>query len=123
MSFGTLITYKNIVFKSRVEFAWAQEWEARELDWEYEPVTFRTGEGSYTPDFQICDRVSYVECKAWGARNIHNKFHLCVAPLFLIFGIPQRCYIRFKPAGALVFLPQRLTTFDAALALIRKAAA
>lgn len=116
-------TYKGYKFRSRVEFAWAQEFDARGLAWEYETVVFRTAEGAYTPDFPLEHRTLYVECKVWGARNVHNKFHLCHAPLLLIFGVPNKHYIRYKPAGATQFTPQHLTSFDLALSLIRKAAA
>lgn len=118
-------TFKGYTFRSRTEFAWAQEFEARAIEWEYETVTFRTTEGSYRPDFPMCNRTFYIEIKVWGARNLHNKFHLCPAPLLLVFGDPRRCYIRYKPAGSLSFAPGRLRTFDLALAFAlsdRKAA-
>lgn len=120
----TVHTFKGYTFRSRTEFAWAQEWEAQGLSWEYETVTFRTDEGSYKPDFPLCERRIFVEIKTENARNLHNKFHLCTAPLLLIFGLPTKHYIRVKPANSPVFLPGRFRTFSFAYAFVlsRKAA-
>ena len=116
-------TYKGYTFRSSVEFAWAQELESRGLPWEYETVVFRTEEGSYRPDFPLFNRRLFLEIKVEYARNVHNKLHLCPAPLLLIFGFPQKCYIRIKPAGLTSFLPGRSPSLDHALSQLRKAAA
>lgn len=124
MPASTIHTFKGYKFRSRTEFTWAQEFEARALQWEYETVIFRVGKESYRPDFPLNNRKIFVEIKVEGARNLHNKFHLCTAPLLLIFGLPNRCYIRVKLAGAANFLPGRFRTFPLAYAFVlsRKAA-
>lgn len=95
--FGTQLTYKGVELKSKHERAWAREWDRRALKWAYEPTKFTHGRESYTPDFLIT--LIYIEIKAMGARNL-NKFHLCTAPLLIIFGTPDQHYVQFKPAGA-----------------------
>jgi hypothetical protein len=94
-----LIKYKGCELKSGHEFAWAQTFEAEGLNWAYETVTFRAGRSSYTPDFPIDSGAFFIEIKVWGG-NIKNRIELCTKPLFIIFGMPERHYIRFKPARA-----------------------
>lgn len=122
-TFGIQHSYQGYTLRSRVEFAWAQEFDARGLAWEYEPTTFRADEGSYTPDFALDGGAVYIETKVWGGRNVHNRFHLCRPPLLLIFGLPNKCYIRVKPADAETFLPARLASFALAYNLARRVAA
>jgi hypothetical protein len=119
-AFGTKITYRGYQLRSRTEFAWAQYFEGEGLSWRYEPHTFRNKRQSYTPDFFIPG--VYIEIKVWGAK-VHNRFHLCNEPLLLIFGLPKRCYIRFKPAGTERFNPGHVKAFRSAYALARKVAA
>lgn len=78
------------------------------LAWEYEPVTFRVAGQSYTPDFALLGRTLFVEIKTDRARNLKNHFELCDQTLLLIFGTPERHYIRIKPAGASRFLSGHL---------------
>lgn len=110
MPFGTKILYQGYAFKSKVEWEWAQLFDAHSIPWEYEPVAFRDpgapdGRGyTYTPDFGLNQRAFFVEIKTYSAKHL-NKFHLCTEPLFLIFGSPSRHYIRFKPAGEIGFVP------------------
>jgi hypothetical protein len=119
-SFGKNITYKGYVFRSAVEFAWAQYFEGEGLAWQYEPKTFRTNEGSYTPDFVIPH--CCVEIKVWGA-TVKNRFWLCEENLLICFGLPQKCYIRYKPAGALRLLPGHEKQWTIAYTIARKVAA
>lgn len=123
MPAAAIHTFLGYTFRSRVEFSWAQEFETLGLPWEYEPFTFRQGRESYTPDFGLCGRELYAEIKVDRARNLHNKFHLCIVPLLLIFGTPQHCYIRIKPAGVDTFLSARFASFALAYNIARKAAA
>lgn len=110
MPFGTKIPYRGYALKSKVELAWARLFDVHSIPWEYEPVAFRdpqapTGKGyTYTPDFGLNARAFFVEIKTYSAKHL-NKFHLCPAPLYLIFGFPDRYYIRFKPAGKTAFVP------------------
>lgn len=96
-----LLSYKGYNLKSKTEFYWARFFEQQRLPWEYEPVAFRLGRTSYTPDFALNNRAFFVEIKVWGA-NVENKIHLCDSPLLIIFGSPARHYIRFKPARSTV---------------------
>lgn len=128
-AFGTKIAYKGYILKSRVEFAWAQEFEARGLAWEYEPVRFRDplappGKGyTYTPDFGLDGGAVLIECKVYGARNLDNRFHFCSHPLILIFGIPTCHYVRYMAGGSPSFSPRRFRNWEEAYRLVRKAAA
>lgn len=99
-----LIKYKTHNLKSYHEFAWAQTFEAEGLDWGYETITFRSGPYSYTPDFPIDQGVFFFEIKTWGANKI-NRIELCTKPLFVIFGLPNRHYVRYKPAEAVRLAP------------------
>jgi len=99
------IAYKGYILKSKTEFYWARHFEVQEITWEYEPTRFRAGEGtpgrlSYTPDFGLNNCALFIEIKIWGATNVENNFYLCPLPLLIIFGTPDRHYVRLKPAGA-----------------------
>lgn len=109
MAFGTLLHYQGYTLKSIVEFRWARYFMAEGFDWKYEPVRFRDGRESYTPDFGLDQNAFFIETKVYGARNVCNRFHLCTKPLVLIFGTPERHYCHYKPAGAQTFLPGHMT--------------
>lgn len=100
MAFGTIVEYKGVEFKSLHELAWAKFFTRAHLSWTYEPTRFYRGRESYTPDFLIAN--IYIEIKVLGARKLNN-FSLCIEPLILIYGKPERHYIHFKPAGAARF--------------------
>jgi hypothetical protein len=110
MPFGTKIEYRGYTLKSKVEWEWARLFDEHGLTWEYEPIAFRDpgaphGKGyTYTPDFGLNGRTFFVETKPYSTKHL-NRFHLCPAPLYLIFGYPDRHYIRFKPAGKAGFEP------------------
>lgn len=111
---ATAITYRGVDFKSKHERAWARQWDRLELKWSYEPTRFINGRQSYTPDFLIEEIYTfYIEIKVFGARNL-NRFELCPDPLFLIYGMPDRHYVRFKPAGALTFNTGHYTSWQLA---------
>lgn len=105
MPYGTKTLYKGYTLKSKGEHAWAHFFEMRGLSWEYEPVRFFQpgaphGLGyTYTPDFAIDGRALFIEIKTWGA-TVFNNIHYCTTLLLVIFGTPERCYIRTKQAGA-----------------------
>ncbi len=107
-TFGTQLTYKGVELKSKHERNWARFFDKHALAWQYEPTRFYAGRESYTPDFLIGK--TYIEIKTLGARKL-NKFHLCPAALILIYGLPDRHYIHFKPAGTTAFLPTHFTSF------------
>lgn len=92
-----------------MEFAWARFLYVEGFDWEYEPVRFQNGKQSYTPDFGIDQKAFFIETKTYGDKGANNRFHLCTKPLLLIFGVPERHYIRFKPAATPAFLPGHMT--------------
>jgi hypothetical protein len=100
------IAYKGYTLKSKTEFYWARHFEVQEIAWEYEPTRFKadggvSGKLSYTPDFGLNNRTLFIEIKIWGATNVDNNFCLCIPPLLIIFGTPDRHYVRLKPAGAI----------------------
>lgn len=87
-------TYKDIVFRSRLESAWARYFDSKQLPWLYEPQTFREGRFSYTPDFRIDQAGSsslWVEVKG---RTIpmNRSLRLCPRPLIVLFGTPAHHY-------------------------------
>lgn len=108
------IRYKTYILRSKTEFAWALHFDRLKIAWEYETVTFREGRTSYTPDFPLYERTLFIEIKVWGATKI-NQIHLCNFPLLLIFGLPERHYVRYKPAEADRVLPGHFTSWRDAL--------
>lgn len=99
------IQYKGYSLKSKTEFLWARRFEVEGYAWEYEPTRFRAdgitpGKQFYTPDFSVDVRTLFIEIKIWGATNLENNFYLCPLPLLIIFGTPDRHYVRVKPTGA-----------------------
>lgn len=118
---GTTLHYQGHTLKSKVEFHWARFFFLEGLDWEYEPVTFREGTHSYTPDFRI-ERNFFIEIKVERA-TVRNRIELCPSGLLVIFGTPDRCYIRHKPAGMPGMERQFLRSWPEAYALIKRAQA
>lgn len=110
-TFGTQVSYKGVELKSKHERSWARFWDRAALSWQYEPTIFRAGRESYTPDFLV--NHIYIEIKTHGATRL-NKFHFCPAALLLIFGLPDRHYIHFKPAGSTRFQPTHYTHWNLA---------
>ncbi len=108
------IRYKNAILKSKHEFAWALHFDRAKMPWEYEAATFRDGHAAYTPDFSLHRRTLFIEIKVWGATRI-NQIHLCPFPLLLIFGMPERHYIRLKPAGMNTVQAGHFTSWERAL--------
>lgn len=121
MTFGTTLHYQGYTLKSKVEFAWARFFFTEGVDWEYEPVTFRDGRTSYTPDFRIGNQY-FVEIKA-DRGVVRNRIELCPSALLVIFGIPDRCYIRHKPAGKATMGREFIRSWAAAYGLIQRAQA
>jgi len=107
-------TYKKYELKSAHEFAWAQTFEAEGLDWAYEAVTFRDGRLSYTPDFLIDGGAFFFEIKPFGG-DVKNRIALCLSPLFVIFGMPDRHYVRFKPCDHARLAPGHFSSWKLAL--------
>lgn len=106
MPYGTKIVYKGHILKSKVELAWAQLFDVRAIPWEYEPIRFRDphapeGKGhTYTPDFGLYGGMFYVETKSYGSTDL-NRFHFCTKPLLIIFGYPDRYYIRVQRSSCI----------------------
>ena len=46
-------TYKGVKMRSRLEAAWAEQFDAVHWTWQYEPHCFATSEGQYLPDFHL----------------------------------------------------------------------
>lgn len=111
---GTRINYKGYTLKSKIEYAWARHFDANKFDWTYEPIKFRGRRiGVYTPDFKLNACNLFIETKPYNGGTM-NDFALCTAPLLIIFGAPERHYIRFKPADQDTFDPGHWNHFDAA---------
>lgn len=63
-------TYKGIAMRSRLEAAYAEQFDAFGWQWEYEPQCFATDAGQYLPDFRlraphINECCTYVEVKPY----------------------------------------------------------
>lgn len=56
---------RRLKMRSRWEVAYAHWLESRGISWAYEPVTFVANKFSYTPDFYIFGKESFVELKGW----------------------------------------------------------
>lgn len=57
-------TYKGVAMRSRLEAAWAEQFDAWGDPWEYEPRCYASDAGQYLPDFVIDGEV-FVEVKPW----------------------------------------------------------
>lgn len=58
-----LTVYRGIQMRSRLEAAWAEQFDALGETWEYEPRCFASEEGQYLPDFLLTGPHVYVEVK------------------------------------------------------------
>lgn len=58
-------TYRGTQMRSRLEAAWAEQFDAWGWAWEYEPRCLATEEGQYLPDFYVITDTgdAYVEVK------------------------------------------------------------
>lgn len=79
-------TYRNTVFRSRLESLWARFFDEWRLSWQYEPETFREGKFSYTPDFRV-GGVAWVEVKG-KTIPMNKSIRLCPRPLIVLCGPP-----------------------------------
>jgi hypothetical protein len=57
--------YKGINMRSGYEIGYAKYLDRNKTKWEYEPKTFDLGYASYTPDFYLPEKQTYVEIKGW----------------------------------------------------------
>lgn len=58
-------TYKGIAMRSRLEAAWAEQFDAWGQAWQYEPQCYASEEGQYLPDFLLTPGSVFVEVKPW----------------------------------------------------------
>lgn len=63
ISIAEPVFYKEIKMRSSWEVAIAQELDNRGLDWVYEPQSFETPYGFYTPDFYVPSWKAFLEVK------------------------------------------------------------
>ena len=59
-------TYNGVRMRSRLEAAYAEQFDAFGWEWQYEPQCFGTQTGQYLPDFLVTDRTgapAYAEVK------------------------------------------------------------
>jgi hypothetical protein len=68
--------YHNILFHSSWEIAYAKYLDKQGTKWEYEPKAFDLGKTSYTPDFYLPERDTYVEIKGYWRDDAKKKFKL-----------------------------------------------
>lgn len=55
--------YRGVQMRSRLEAAWAEQWDAEGVEWKYEPRCFASERGQYLPDFLLPGPWVYVEVK------------------------------------------------------------
>ena len=93
------IEYGGILMRSHHEAAWARQFDNDGLEWDYEPVKFSK---HYTPDFGLRCKFGqfFVEVKPARGATV-NKFHLCTAPLIVVFGRPAALdlAVRYQAPG------------------------
>jgi len=70
------IKYKGIYMRSSWEVAYAKYLDKQGTKWEYEPKAFDLGKTSYTPDFYLPERDTYVEIKGYWRDDAKKKFKL-----------------------------------------------
>jgi len=70
------VQYKNIWFRSNWEVILAKELDTKKIKWLYEPKTFDLGNTTYTPDFYLPKKDSYIEVKGYKSDVFKNKFEL-----------------------------------------------
>lgn len=114
---GTLIQYNGYTLKSKIEYAWAQEFDRLGYDWEYEPVKFGKYR-SYTPDFRLSEYNIFVEIKPYDGGSTNN-YHLCPEPLLKVYGMPEKHYIQLKRKGDLGFSKPIFNTWSTAFMVAR----
>ena len=67
--------YKDLKLRSSWELTFAKYLDGKGLSWKYEPESFETSHGFYTPDFWVEELNSYVEVKGYFRdENSKQKF-------------------------------------------------
>lgn len=116
---------RMIRFKSKHEYMWYTWFVRKDIQWEYEPITFlhpdKSTKGNaltYTPDFGLELNSIFIEVKTYGKQHVKNLIELCNRPLILAFGHPLKCdlYVQFPDNKTKSYW---YTDFDAAYALAR----
>jgi len=79
--FGKLIKphwmkYNGTMFRSSWEVIYAKELDVQEIKWLYESKTFDLGDTTYTPDFYLPEKDTYIEVKGYKSDVFLNKFSL-----------------------------------------------
>jgi len=70
------IEYKEILMRSSWEVGYAKYLDRQNIKWQYEPKTFDFKTYTYTPDFYLPERDTYVEIKGWWRRDAKKRFNL-----------------------------------------------
>jgi hypothetical protein len=73
---GKRIKYKNILFRSSYEVAYAKYLDKQGIKWLYEPKTFDLGNTTYTPDFYLPESDTYIEIKGYWRDDAKKKFKM-----------------------------------------------
>ena len=70
-----MFEYKELKLRSSWELAFAQYLDSMNYTWDYEPESFDTSHGFYTPDFWVKELNSYIEVKGYFRdQNAKDKF-------------------------------------------------
>ena len=70
------IKYKNKLFHSTWEVAFAKFLDKEETKWKYESTRFNLGKTTYTPDFYLPNLNLYIEIKGYWREDAEEKFKL-----------------------------------------------
>jgi len=65
--------YKGFLMKSSWEVAYAKWLDKQDIKWEYELKTFDLGNTTYTPDFYLPKKNTYIEIKGWFRKDAKQK--------------------------------------------------
>jgi hypothetical protein len=75
VSLSKIYEYKGLRLRSSWELAFAQYLDSKNYNWKYEPETFETSCGFYTPDFWVDEFSSYFEVKGFFRKDAEQKFN------------------------------------------------
>jgi len=68
--------YKGIWLRSSYEVKYAKYLDKNNIKWQYEPKTFDLGNTTYTPDFHLLEKNTYIEIKGWFTDKAKNKIEI-----------------------------------------------
>ncbi|MBN1467703.1 MAG: DUF790 family protein [Fusobacteriaceae bacterium] len=73
-SHGKWEKYKGIWMRSSYEVIYAKWLDFLKIKWIYEPKAFDLGNSTYTPDFYLPKRKTYIEVKGWWRPDAKKKY-------------------------------------------------